>query len=72
MFLRAGEKLTWYPSTRKARIKQIQTAIVSLTSCVGKLMEQSIKTCLVWHLEKNNIIIPRKAGFSSTVLLKTR
>ena len=28
MFLRAGEKLTWYSSTRRARIEQIQTATV--------------------------------------------
>ena len=28
MFLRAGEKLTWYPSTRRTRAEQIQTATV--------------------------------------------
>ena len=34
MFLRDGEKLTEYPSTRRARIKQIQTAIVLSASPV--------------------------------------
>ena len=28
MFLRAGEKLTWYPFTRRARIEHMQTATV--------------------------------------------
>ena len=32
MFLRAGEKLTWYPSTRRARTEQIQTATVVLSA----------------------------------------
>ena len=36
---------------------------ISLTSCVGKLLEQMINTRLVWHLEKNNIITPMQAGF---------
>ena len=36
---------------------------ISLTSCAGKLMERMINTCLVWHLEKNNIITPEQAGF---------
>ena len=36
---------------------------ISLTSCVGKLMERMINTRLVWHLEKNNIITPEQAGF---------
>ena len=34
MFLRAGEKLTWYPSTRRARTEQIQTATVLSASPV--------------------------------------
>ena len=38
---------------------------ISLTSCVGKLMERMINTRLVWHLEKNNIITPEQAGFRS-------
>ena len=36
---------------------------ISLTSCVGKLMEKCINTRLVWHLEKSNIITPEQAGF---------
>ena len=36
---------------------------ISLSSCVGKLMERMINTRLVWHLEKNNIITPEQAGF---------
>ena len=32
-------------------------------SCVGKFMERMINTRLVWHLEKNNIITPKQAGF---------
>ena len=36
---------------------------ISLTSCVGKLLERMINTRLTWHLEKNNIISPEQAGF---------
>lgn len=36
---------------------------ISLTSCVGKLMERLINTRLSWHLEKNNLIAPEQAGF---------
>ena len=36
---------------------------ISLTSCVGKLIERLINTRLVGHLEKNNIITPEQAGF---------
>ena len=36
---------------------------ISLTSCVGKLMERLINSRLTWHLEKNNIISPEQAGF---------
>ncbi|KAL8621712.1 hypothetical protein ACOMHN_061847 [Nucella lapillus] len=35
---------------------------ISLTSCVGKLLERMINSRLVWHLEKN-IITPKQAGF---------
>ena len=34
MFLRAGEKLTWYSFTRRARTEQIQTATVLSASPV--------------------------------------
>ena len=49
MFLRAGEKLTWYPSKRRAKVEQIQTDVVpfSLTRCVGKLIERLVNTRLV-------------------------
>ena len=36
---------------------------ISLTSCVGKLIERLINTRLTWHLETNNIITPEQAGF---------
>ena len=36
---------------------------ISLTSCVGKLMERLINTRLTWHLEKKEIITPKQAGF---------
>ena len=35
---------------------------ISLTSCVGKLMERLINTRLAWHLEQNNIITPEQEG----------
>ena len=37
---------------------------VSLTSCVGKLMERLINTRLVWHLEEKKHITPEQAAFS--------
>ena len=57
MSLRTGEKLTWYPSTRRPRIERTQTAtvIISLNSCVGKVMERMINSRLVWHLVTNKI-----------------
>ena len=69
MFLRAGEELTWYPSTnpstRRARIEQIQIAIVLSASPVvrAKLIERPINTRLVWHVVKNSIITPEQVGF---------
>ena len=36
---------------------------ISLTSCVGKLMERLINTRPVWYLEKNYISTPEHAGF---------
>ena len=36
---------------------------ISLTSCVGKLMERLINTRLTWYLEKEQIITPKQAGF---------
>nr|KAG5698628.1 hypothetical protein BaRGS_003142 [Batillaria attramentaria] len=36
---------------------------ISLTSCVGKLMERLINSRLTWYLEKKEIISDRQAGF---------
>ena len=36
---------------------------ISLTSCVGKLIERMFNTRLVWQSEKNNIITPEQGGF---------
>ena len=36
---------------------------ISLTSCIGKLMERMINARLMWHLEKNKLISPEQAGF---------
>jgi ribonuclease HI len=47
----------------KSRMSRDSYRPISLTSCVGKLMERMINTRLVWHLEKNNIITPEQAGF---------
>ena len=36
---------------------------ISLTSCVGKLMEHLINTRLMWHLEDKKQITPEQAAF---------
>ena len=36
---------------------------ISLTSCIGKVMERMINTRLVWHLEQNHLITKVQAGF---------
>ena len=36
---------------------------ISLTSCVGKLMERLINTRLMWHLEEKKHITPEHAAF---------
>ena len=36
---------------------------ISLTSCLGKLMERLVNSRLVWHLEENQILRPEQAGF---------
>ena len=47
----------------KSRSKVDSYRPISLTSCVGKLMERLINTRLSWHLEKNNIISQEQSGF---------
>ena len=47
----------------KERSKTTSYRPISLTSCVGKLMERLIYSLLVWHLEKKNILIPEQCGF---------
>ena len=37
---------------------------ISLTSCVGKLMERLINTRLMWHLENKKHITPEQAAFT--------
>ena len=36
---------------------------ISLTSCMGKLLERMINTRLSWHLEKENFFAAEQAGF---------
>ena len=36
---------------------------ISLTSCVGKLMERLISTKLMWHLENKTHVTPEQAAF---------
>ena len=36
---------------------------ISLTSCVGKLMERLVNSRLMWHLEQNGKLSPEQAGF---------
>ena len=47
----------------KDRSKTTSYRPISLTSCVGKLMERLMNSRLVWHLEKRNILIPEQASF---------
>jgi hypothetical protein len=32
---------------------------ISLTSCVGKLMERLINTRFIWHLEEKQLLSPK-------------
>ncbi|KAI9565173.1 putative R-directed D polymerase from mobile element jockey-like [Daphnia sinensis] len=47
--------------------KQLQDPVsyrpISLTSCLGKVMERIIKNKLSWHLETNFLLQPSQAGF---------
>ena len=50
-------------SKDQAKMDSYHLNLISLTSCVGKLMERMINTRLARHLEKNNIITPTQVGF---------
>ncbi|KZS03750.1 Uncharacterized protein APZ42_033451 [Daphnia magna] len=47
--------------------KQLQDPVsyrpISLTSCLGRVMERIIKNILSWHLETNFLLQPSQAGF---------
>jgi hypothetical protein len=36
---------------------------ISLTSCLGKIMERVLNTRLNWHLETRNLLQPNQSGF---------
>ena len=40
--------------------------LISLLSCVGKLMERVITRRLTWFLETNNVFSPSQTGYPST------
>ena len=51
------------PKIGKDKSKADSYRPISLTSCVGKLLERLINTRLTWYLEKEQIISTRQAGF---------
>ena len=55
------------PQGKKDRSKADSYIPISLTSCVGKLVERLINTRLTWYLEKRQIITPQKAGFRQNI-----
>jgi hypothetical protein len=51
------------PKPNKDPTKPSNYRPISLTSCLCKTMERMINACLVWFLEKNNLITPFQSGF---------
>jgi len=35
----------------------------AVTSCISKVIERMINSCLVWYLERNKLISPMQCGF---------
>ena len=74
MFLRTGEKLTWYPSTRRARTEQIQTATVLSASPVVRANSWKEWSTLAWcgTWRRTTSSLQSRQAFSSTIPLRTR
>ena len=74
MILRAGEKLTWHLSTRKARIEQIQTATILSASPVVWANSWKEWSTLAWYgtWRRTTQSLQSRQAFGSTVPLKTR
>ena len=56
----------------KDRSKADSYRPISLTSCIGELVEWLINSRLTWYLEKEEIITPKQAGSGSTAPQKTK
>ena len=58
-------KASMVPILKKGKDKKQSSSYrpISLTSCVGKLMERIINARLSWFLEKDNVICKEQAGF---------
>ena len=61
----AWREATMIPIHKKGKDKAKADSYrpISLTSCVGKLMERLINTRMMWYLEKENVLMPTQAGF---------
>ena len=59
------KEATILPIHKKGKDKKKATSYrpISLTSCVGKLMERLINNRLTWHLESKGHINPEQAAF---------
>ena len=74
MFLRAGEKLTWYPSTRRARTEQIQTATVLSAWPVVRANSWKEWSTLAWYgtWRRTTSSLQSRQAFGSIIPLRTR